>query len=88
MAKIKKTMVEKILEFVTEQGDFGATRDEVVAKFGRKHYSSVTARIAEMVNPRDPYNQRPKLFPTLEYRYTSRGGTANVLVAAQFSSLA
>jgi len=76
--RTKKSMKTRILEFFQGRGSEGATADEAVTFFGARHYSSVTARITELVN-----SLAPKLFATGRYRKTRRGGYGAVLIAEQ-----
>jgi len=83
--RTKKSMKQQILEFFQGRGNEGATADEAVTFFGAKHYSSVTARITEMVN-----SFAPQLFTTGRVRKTRRGGYGAVLITKQaqpFNSL-
>jgi hypothetical protein len=74
--KTKVSMKQRILDFFRGRGAEGATADEAVTFFGSKHYSSVTARITEMVN-----SLSPKLYATGRYRRTRRGGYGAILVS-------
>ncbi len=75
----KETDYRRILAYVAEQGQQGATVEQVAVALGLR-YTTASARCAEL-----KHGERPRLVKNGQRRATTSGSAAAVLVAKEFA---